>query len=127
MLVRVGTADKANMALKRRIAVRQYNNVPEPQMPLFYNAADLFVLPSVYEGFGMPVVEAMASGVPVIITDALKLFQKSCAVVRTGDVSALTLTMREILDNPERYQQLQHLALHEARKYTLSQNRWQGL
>ena len=121
MLVRVGTADKANMALKKQIAVRQYSNVPEPQIPLFYNTADLFVFPSVYEGFGMPVVEAMASGVPVIITDALKLFQKSCAVVRTGDASALALAMREILGNPERYQQLQHLALNEVRKYTLSQ------
>jgi len=120
MLVRVGTADKANMVLKRRIAVRQYSNVLEPQMPLFYNAADLFVFPSVYEGFGMPVVEAMASGIPVVITDALKLFQNGCAVVPAGDVSALALTMREILGNPERYQQLQHLALNEARKYTLS-------
>jgi len=120
MLARVGPADKANMALKRRIAVRQYNNVPEPQMPLFYNAADLFVFPSIYEGFGLPVAEAMGSGVPVVITDALKLFRNGCAVVPAGDVGALTATMREILSKPARRQQLSRSALNEARKYTLS-------
>lgn len=120
MLVRVGTADKANMALKKQIAVRQYSNVPEPQLPLFCNAADLFVFPSVYEGFGLPVVEAMASGIPIVITDALKLFQKGCAVVPAGDVDALALTMREILSNPEIRQRLISSGSSEARKYTLS-------
>lgn len=40
--------------------------VPEDVLPLFYNGARVFVYPSLYEGFGLPVVEAMACGVPVI-------------------------------------------------------------
>jgi glycosyltransferase involved in cell wall biosynthesis len=40
--------------------------VPFDDLPLFYNAADVFVFPSFFEGFGLPVVESMASGVPTI-------------------------------------------------------------
>jgi glycosyltransferase involved in cell wall biosynthesis len=40
--------------------------VPFDDLPLFYNAAHVFVFPSIFEGFGLPVVESMASGVPTI-------------------------------------------------------------
>jgi glycosyltransferase involved in cell wall biosynthesis len=40
--------------------------VPFDDLPLFYNAAEVFVFPSIFEGFGLPVVESMASGVPTI-------------------------------------------------------------
>lgn len=43
--------------------------LPDSAMPKVYNAADVFVLPSVYEPFGLAVVEAMACAVPVIVTD----------------------------------------------------------
>lgn len=43
--------------------------VTHEEMPLLYNAASLFVYPSSYEGFGMPVLEAMACGTPVIALD----------------------------------------------------------
>ena len=40
--------------------------VPSDDLPFFYNAAELFVFPSFFEGFGLPVVESMASGLPTI-------------------------------------------------------------
>jgi glycosyltransferase involved in cell wall biosynthesis len=54
----------AREGLEKEIFVRGY--VDHDEMPLIYNAADLFIYPSSYEGFGMPVLEAMACGTPLI-------------------------------------------------------------
>jgi glycosyltransferase involved in cell wall biosynthesis len=56
-----------DLRLEDRVVVRDYANHEE--MPLVFNAADLFVYPSSYEGFGMPVLEAMACGTPVVALD----------------------------------------------------------
>lgn len=47
--------------------------VMQQELPLWYNAADIFVYPSRYEGFGLPVLEAMACGMPVVTTNVASL------------------------------------------------------
>ena len=42
-------------------------------LPFLYNAAELFIYPSFYEGFGLPPIEAMACGIPVIASDATSI------------------------------------------------------
>ncbi len=57
--------------------------VPDAELPLWYNAATVFVYPSSYEGFGMPLLEAMACGTAVIGSDA------SCMPEVVGDAGLL--------------------------------------
>lgn len=47
--------------------------VPEADLPLLYNMASVFVYPSLYEGFGLPPLEAMQSGTPVVVSDRTSL------------------------------------------------------
>ncbi|NKQ36702.1 MAG: glycosyltransferase family 4 protein [Chloroflexi bacterium] len=53
--------------------VRWIGYVDEADKPTLYRQAELFVFPSQYEGFGLPVLEAMASGTPVVTTDSASL------------------------------------------------------
>lgn len=61
----------------REDQVRFLGVLPEEDMRSFYAGAALFVLPSLYEGFGIPVVEAMACGAPVVVSDASALVEVS--------------------------------------------------
>jgi glycosyltransferase involved in cell wall biosynthesis len=53
--------------VRERIIIR--DEVSEKQLRLIYRAADAFIMPSLNEGFGLPVIEAMASGLPVLCSD----------------------------------------------------------
>ncbi len=54
-------------------SVKHVGFVPTADLPLWYNCAEVFVFPSIYEGFGLPVLEAMACGTPVLASDASSL------------------------------------------------------
>ena len=66
--------------------------VPEVELPLMYNASELFCYPSLFEGFGLPVLEAMACGVPVITSNVTALPEvagDAACLVNPYDVSEL--------------------------------------
>ncbi len=59
------------LGLQERVHFAGY--VPDELLPFWYNAADCLVVPSLYEGFGLPVVEAMACGTPVVVANTSSL------------------------------------------------------
>ena len=68
--------------------------VPDEEMPAWYHAADAFAFPSVNEGFGLAVLEAMAAGLPVVLTDLPVFaeyvrFGEDALAVAPGDDGAL--------------------------------------
>lgn len=76
--------------------------VPLEDMPLFYNAAEVLVYPSFYEGFGLPPIEAMACGTPVItsnVTSLKEICQGSAILVNPEDIDMLSENIERVLTN----------------------------
>jgi glycosyltransferase involved in cell wall biosynthesis len=76
--------------------------VPAEELPMWYNAAAVFAYPSTFEGFGMPVLEALACGRPVVTTTASSLPEaagQAAVCVPPGDVPALTEALRRALND----------------------------
>ena len=83
--------------------VRYLGYVPENDLPGLFRGASAFAFPSFYEGFGLPVAQAMASGVPVIISDRAALPEIAAGNGLTVDpdsVEELAAAIEKILDSP---------------------------
>jgi glycosyltransferase involved in cell wall biosynthesis len=77
--------------------------VPADELPLWYNAAEAFVYPSVFEGFGLPVVEALACGTPVLVSEVSSLPEAAGETgyrLPPGDVAAWTDALARVIHDP---------------------------
>ena len=95
--------------------------VPDKDLPSIYTGASLFVYPSFYEGFGIPLLEAMACGVPVISADNTSLPEvvgSAGLYVKAEDEEGLTLLMERVLTNSGLASQLREKGFKQAKKFS---------
>jgi alpha-1,3-rhamnosyl/mannosyltransferase len=107
--------------LEKKKQLKLLGYVPEQDLPLLYAAAKLFVYPSLYEGFGLPPLEAMASGIPVITSDQASLPEvvgKAGVQVGSCDVDGLMQEMKKILKQGEYWSSLREAGLVQASKFS---------
>ena len=86
-----------------------------------YRTASLFVLPSLYEGFGLPVLEAFACGVPVVASDRASLPEvagDAAILIDPEDVDALTREMKNVLDSEDLRSQLRAKGYRRAKQFS---------
>lgn len=97
------------------------DTVSDDDLPLFYGAADVYVQPSVWEGFGLPVLEAMACGTPVVATSAPALAEvagEAAHLVAPRDPIALSEAIAGVLSDSRRADDLVERGARRAREFT---------
>jgi glycosyltransferase involved in cell wall biosynthesis len=107
------------LGLAERVVFTGY--VPDEALPLWYNAAELLVFPSVYEGFGLPVVEAMACGTPVIAANSSSVPEavgEAGLLFNPNDVQTLVNQMTAVLANRDLYNKLSQQGLAHAQRFS---------
>ena len=95
--------------------------VPEEDLPAYYSGAECFILPSLYEGFGLPPLEAMACGCPVIVSDAASLPEvtgDAAITVKPQDTSSLADAIEMVLTDKRLRQELVSKGLNHAQQFS---------
>jgi glycosyltransferase involved in cell wall biosynthesis len=95
--------------------------VPEEEKALWYNAATCFCYPSLYEGFGLPPLEAMACGVPVVTSNVSSLPEvvgEAALTVDPLDSAALCEALRRVLIDDDLHAELSALGPARARLFS---------
>ena len=105
--------------LKDKVVFTEF--VPDEDLLLLYNAATVFVYPSLYEGFGLPPLEAMACGTPVITSNVSSLPEvvgDAAITIDPYDIDELVNEINNVISNPKLQQKLSRKGLNRAKKFT---------
>ncbi|MDQ1301429.1 MAG: hypothetical protein QG637_1350 [Chloroflexota bacterium] len=95
--------------------------VPAEELPWWYRAAELFVYPSLFEGFGLPALEAMACGTPTITSNVSALPEvagDAALLVAPEDTAALAGAMARVLAEPALAAQMRAAGLRQAARFS---------
>lgn len=98
--------------------------IDEADLPAIYAGAQLFVYPSIYEGFGLPIAEAMASGVPVVTSNRstlLEIASGAARLVDPEDIDALSMAIEESISTHEWRREAIVQGLSVSKKYNWDQ------
>jgi glycosyltransferase involved in cell wall biosynthesis len=104
-----------------RAAIHFLEDIPEEHLPLLYNLAELYVTPSPYEGFGFPVLEAMACGIPVVYANAGSLPEiagTAGIAVTPGDSEGLANALLRVLTYREQQSAMRTAGRERAAEFT---------
>lgn len=101
--------------------VRTLDYVPQADLAGLYSGAQAFVFPSLYEGFGFPVLEAMACGTPVVCSNTSSLPEvvgEAALMVAPTDTQALAAAVGRVLDDPSLRAALVAKGLAQAQRFS---------
>jgi glycosyltransferase involved in cell wall biosynthesis len=102
-------------------SIRLLGIIRDDELPLLYNCADLFVYPSLYEGFGLPPLEAMACGVPIITSNTSSLPEvvgNAGIMIDPCDIESLSDKMYRVLKDKKLKHQMSRDGLKRSKMFT---------
>lgn len=101
--------------------IRSIGYIPEEELPLIYSLARLFVYPSIYEGFGLPVLESIACGIPTIAcntTSIPEILNREDILYTPGNSDVLAQKMKDILENDSYQKELSIWGILRSKEFT---------
>jgi glycosyltransferase involved in cell wall biosynthesis len=112
--------DRAIAEAKLGDRLRFVDFVPHDELPLWYSAADCFIMPSLYEGFGLPLLEAMACGTPAIASNRSSLPEVAgdAAYLCEPDADSIAVALTTVLHDGELRQRLHEAGPNRAKAFT---------
>lgn len=108
-----------NLGMEERIVC--LGHVPDEELVLLYNGASLMVYPSLYEGFGLPILEAMACACPVICSNTSSMPEvagDAAILISPEDVDGMAKAIDDILQNESLAQQLVKKGIARASEFS---------
>ena len=108
-----------SLGIKEQVHFTGY--VPNHDLPIVYNLSRVFVYPSIYEGFGLPPLEAMACGTPVITTAVSSMPEHvgdAGILIPPQDEKALTNALQKLINNSTLQEELSSKGLERASQFT---------
>ena len=109
------------LTLNLKNNVRVLNFIPYQDLPLLYTGAEVFVFPSRYEGFGLPPLEAMKCGTPVIVSDKSSLPEivgEKGLMVNPDDIQGLSNLILRVVEEPDFRNEMREYYLKRADIFT---------
>jgi glycosyltransferase involved in cell wall biosynthesis len=107
------------MGLQERVIFPGY--IDEADLPACYQLAEVFAFPSLYEGFGLPPLEAMACGTPVVSSNSSSLPEvigNAGLLVKPTDTAGLITALQRVLADTELRADMRHRSLAQAQKFS---------
>jgi len=114
--------------VRDKIIVTDY--VQDEDLPVLFSGARTFILPSLWEGFGIPVLEAMACGCPVVVSDKSSLsevVEEAGVLINPEDVQSITDGIQKVLTNNKFAQVLSRRGLIRAKEFSWRRCAYQTL
>jgi glycosyltransferase involved in cell wall biosynthesis len=111
-----------DLKLSRDVILTGY--VASADLPWFYSAAEIFAYPSIFEGFGLPVLEAMACGIPVITSRGSSLEEVAggaAMIVDPFDIGSLNLALERLLGDEVLRNSLARAGIRRSKQFNCDQ------
>jgi len=126
LLIHVGSLSKETLSLIEKLGIKdkliQMRNLSEEDLALVYNASDVLCFPALYAGFGMPVVEAFASGCPVIASTHAALPEvvgDAGLLVNPLDIDEIASAIEKVLIDDGLKNELVKRGFERAKKFSI--------
>jgi glycosyltransferase involved in cell wall biosynthesis len=101
--------------------IRSIGLVPRSELPCFYNQASIFIFPSLYEGFGFPVLEALACGCPTVTSNVSSLPEvagEAAILIDPFDIQEISNAIMDILIDDSLKDELKQRSIIQAMKFS---------